>query len=307
MKNKLTRKLMLSAFTLLFAVISLGASTYAWFTISNKAEVETFTADVKSAEGIKIGITADSTAEPTTWYTGKLPTEAIEPFYTSEQNPFQFDAVTTTNANLGTFNKLASGVTTGVADGGYIKFTLWIEAEVDGVVSLESLNITGSNTNSYKIDQQFAIQATGAEGTSFSADLEEEWTFNVASAARVALQHGSSKYFYEAPAAEATETVNDENPNTGVAGNSLGFSSAEKGALQYYNKKTDSELAAPNPASSYSSAVFSTMQKIADLEANNAIAIDVYVWIEGWDAECLNAIFGQTLAVSFLFDFDPEE
>ena len=40
MKNKLTRKLMLSAFTLLFAVISLGASTYAWFTMSEDADVE---------------------------------------------------------------------------------------------------------------------------------------------------------------------------------------------------------------------------------------------------------------------------
>ena len=30
-------------------------------------------------------------------------------------------------------------------------------------------------------------------------------------------------------------------------------------------------------------------------------SIDVYVWIEGWDGECLNAIFSQQLQVKFDF------
>ena len=39
MKKNLTKKLMLSVLTLAFAVVSLGASTFAWFTVSEEAKV----------------------------------------------------------------------------------------------------------------------------------------------------------------------------------------------------------------------------------------------------------------------------
>ena len=98
MKNKLTRKLMLSAFTLLFAVISLGASTYAWFTMSTEAEVEAFEAQVIGGEGFDIAVTArggDKTG--VTWYNGILPTEAINAIIADD---FKFDACTPLNATL---------------------------------------------------------------------------------------------------------------------------------------------------------------------------------------------------------------
>ena len=58
MKNKLTRKLMLSAFTLLFAVISLGASTYAWFTLSKDVTVESFQGTVTAGtSGLEVQVT----------------------------------------------------------------------------------------------------------------------------------------------------------------------------------------------------------------------------------------------------------
>ena len=55
MRKNLTKKLFLSVLTLAFAVISLGASTYAWFTMSKEANVDKFTGKVTSTEsGLEI-------------------------------------------------------------------------------------------------------------------------------------------------------------------------------------------------------------------------------------------------------------
>ena len=73
MKNKLTRKLMLSAFTLLFAVISLGASTYAWFTLSRDAEVQAFEAEVTIGSGLQIQAVAKGEGvDDDAWQTASL-------------------------------------------------------------------------------------------------------------------------------------------------------------------------------------------------------------------------------------------
>ena len=98
MKNKLTRKLMLSAFTLLFAVISLGASTYAWFTMNTTATVDVFEGQVIGGSGFDIAVTTKGykTAENNefdkiTWYSGVLPSSAI--MTVIENSSFeQFDA-----------------------------------------------------------------------------------------------------------------------------------------------------------------------------------------------------------------------
>ena len=61
MRKNLTKKLFLSVLTLAFAVISLGASTYAWFTMSKNAQINAFEAEVQAGEGIEIAVTPTAT------------------------------------------------------------------------------------------------------------------------------------------------------------------------------------------------------------------------------------------------------
>ena len=95
MKN-LTKKLFLSMLTVAFAVVALGTTTFAWFTLSTEAKVEVFDAQVSAGSGFEIAVTAKGVGvtPQTKWYTGSLPTTAIlEAAGLGEGTQFRFDAV----------------------------------------------------------------------------------------------------------------------------------------------------------------------------------------------------------------------
>src|SRR5690554_3242585 len=54
--NKLTRKLMISVFTLAFALVTLGATTFAWFTLTSVAKIDPYTVGIEVGEGIEISL-----------------------------------------------------------------------------------------------------------------------------------------------------------------------------------------------------------------------------------------------------------
>jgi hypothetical protein len=75
MRKNLTKKLFLSVLTLAFAVISLGASTYAWFVLSEDANVEAFSGTVQSGtSGLEIAVTTydATTVEESAWKATEL-------------------------------------------------------------------------------------------------------------------------------------------------------------------------------------------------------------------------------------------
>lgn len=302
MKKNLTKKLMLSVLTLAFAVVSLGASTFAWFTMSSNAKVSAFQGTVKGAEGIEIAITAipESTFDTDTlkWYSGVLPSNAIK----TVVGKVQFDALTSSNGvdfssldhNTGTLKPNATE--------GFIEFRLWFKAGAADTLSLTTLNIAGPSTvPTPTIDQDFLISADDT-GT-LKAEVGEKWAFNVASAARVSFQPKgeSSAMIYELSAVSASE---------GVAGNSEGFDTV-KGAFAYYNAKVEDEVQklkpsiATKPTQVFQNGDLAETKAEADdiisLETDVITYVDVRVWIEGWDGECLNSIFDQVLTIDFEF------
>jgi len=54
--TKLTRKLFISILTVAFAFVTLGATTFAWFTLTTTAEVDTFNATMHSGTGIEMSL-----------------------------------------------------------------------------------------------------------------------------------------------------------------------------------------------------------------------------------------------------------
>ena len=54
--TKLTRKLFISILTVAFAFVTLGATTFAWFTLTTTAKVETFDASMQSGTGIEMSL-----------------------------------------------------------------------------------------------------------------------------------------------------------------------------------------------------------------------------------------------------------
>ena len=64
--NKLMRKLSISILAVVFAVVAMGATTFAWFTITNTARINQFDVYVTAGSGFEIAVTGiDGT--PSAW------------------------------------------------------------------------------------------------------------------------------------------------------------------------------------------------------------------------------------------------
>ena len=301
MKNKLTRKLMLSAFTLLFAVISLGASTYAWFTMSNEAEVEAFTADVKAGEGIEIAVTKDVDPGNAEWYTGTVPSGVVQAAanpLTDGKTTFRFDAATTYNNAQTIVERKKSTSDVDVLSSGYVSFYVHIKAAQAGKINLSNIELACNNPYEWTVDAAYTI--TGTE-----IKVNNKIQYSVADAARVALAVKNESGFETALIYEnnerdladpVTATENGTEITKYVAGNQVGVSKTD-GAYEYYNKKNIEDQLSNYAVPTYTAnqvSTLSTAQLLKEVAKGEILTIKVQVWIEGWDAECLNAIFAQT-------------
>ena len=314
MKNKLTRKLMLSAFTLLFAVISLGASTYAWFTMSNKATVEAFNANVKAGEGIEIAVTKGQSNDGAQWYTGTLPDDIIQSVAV-EQN-FAFNAVTL-NADKKLYKINASEAT---AKTDYIQFYIHIKTAEAGNIYLSELSFdsktqTEGEITSWESDAVYDLVTNKTVG------VKDKVLYEVENAARISFGEQNFEKSELAATGEATDGIDNF-----VANNTTGLQTKDStvGAYSYYKAKNAEQVKAAS--STYVTTTFSSTtvnsgeQQVTTYSFNNAdkvlmgasttdnpvLTIEVKVWIEGWDAECLNAIFAQKLYVAFAFTFEKK-
>ena len=54
--RKLTTKLLFAIISAAFALVALGTTTFAWFTLSDTATVSTFDAQITAGEGIEISL-----------------------------------------------------------------------------------------------------------------------------------------------------------------------------------------------------------------------------------------------------------
>lgn len=312
MKNKLTRKLMLSAFTLLFAVISLGASTYAWFTMSEKAEVEAFTADVKAGEGIEIAVTADGDASNVQWYTGVLESEIIQPIVNAKN--VKFGALTTINA-VEFYDQNDDPVTNSDNSASYLEFYLHIKSAESGSIKLSNITFNSKEPKELDEDNNMTYGAvspwTADAGYKLSDDTEvkvnDEVLYEVANAARVALIVNNNTYIYENGEVEQPEGDVDYI----FAGNTFGTTSTN-GAYDYYNAKvSEAKQLDPNTSRKYVTNMDNDDENQFDefdesIIEGQYITIKVVVWVEGWDAECLNAIFAQQLSIALEFELSQE-
>ena len=154
MKKSLTRKLTIAVIALVFAVVSLSTSTYAWFTMSNDADVEAFTADVKAGQGIEIAVTTDGDDTNAQWYTGVIPQTVIQ---TVVPTGFKFDAVTT-NESAAEFKKLdanSKAIEAATANTDYITFWVHIKAAKAGKIQLNGITWVLDTTDALVYEKHF--------------------------------------------------------------------------------------------------------------------------------------------------------
>ncbi len=288
MKN-LSKKLVMSIVAVTLVVAALGASTFAWFTLSNRASVGTFEAQVSSGEGIEIRL-ADTNA----WFTD-IPSSAIQTYLTNTAGFEKFKDITSANGK--TFTKFNnSGYIQSTSD--YVEFTLDIRSEQNLTVYWTDAVLTEEQAKTWTPDVNFT-HTSGAVTTSSSLNLR------VSNAARISVEGVVN----EAPVLYVYEKGN-------VEGNTvLNETPIVNGSVSYYNAKV--QVADRIPTSLTGITLKETFTSFnEDVNLNNAIlslvkaegdtyatgSITVRVWIEGWDADTFNAILNETLRVSLAFE-----
>src|SRR5690554_3440383 len=148
--NKLTRKLMISVFTLAFALVTLGATTFAWFTLSSITTVEGIDVQIMAGNFMEISADGENYKNLIKW------NEIISEGTT--KNP-RMNALTTSNGFDFLEMDYDSTSASKIATDGFVKFNLWVRAQKEGArVYLDEGTTTESDPKPWVSDANFVYR-----------------------------------------------------------------------------------------------------------------------------------------------------
>lgn len=293
MRKNLTKKLFLSILTLAFAVVSLGASTYAWFILSEDASVQSFSGTVTAGTSgleIAVGKVDGSDKAGIVWRSTEL--DLTTDF--AEATTVKFDALQNAATFSGSaFTKLDTNVK-GEENKNYVAFRLYFRlADATGIpaegekVYLTDYDLTTESASAWYVNKNY--EGVTGPVTVGQADV----IYYVSDAARIAFVAGGTSTVYE------TDNLAGE---ANFASHGIG----QKGAFSYYNAVSDDAGDLEEPDAYYPTETsLDAAQELVTLTAGaNEAYVDVYVWIDGWDQECINAIFTQQLNIALKFSLN---
>lgn len=318
MKKNLTKKLMLSVLTLAFAVVSLGASTFAWFTTSETAEIEAYDAKVTGGQGIELAVgTIDNQLKDGTtdayksgYYVYQLPkTELVEVIETrhgfeqlenlSALKDGSETAFTADNLYDIEGNKVTS-------KDGFIAFNLYVKADVKGTITLNDIKLTSDDIAwDSGVKHQIGTQTVTKEVEGVEQEVEEPVyrevgvnNYNLLDALRVAVINNGTVYYYE----EAAAGSNTQNFSLFGAYDIYNIKNAQNPA-----KKELLEVLPEWDSFQFSDETNNINKTIVNenVERDTDVVYSVYIWLEGYDAECVNALFASQFTLEFSFAFAP--
>lgn len=295
--RKLTQKLVLSVVTMALVVIALGTSTFAWFTLTDTAKVDTFNAEVQAGNGILVSL------DNVNFYT-VIDSTTMNAFLVSKYgvNGTQFNLKDRTSKEGRIF---LDRINTPVTDG-YIEFDLFFRSDSALNINVDGVVLSGG-TKSWTPDVDFV----GASGSGVVAGTPI--TVNAYDAARVSvtglLMDGNA--LDAAPESGSSTTFIYKTSQTET------FGDLTKGAVAYWNavntgtstdittgpNTTDfaAAIAAKNTGASGLADQVITLTETGSSTGIYKGAVRVRVWIEGWDADAYNSIFDAALTVMLQF------
>lgn len=331
--TKITRKLFLSVLTVAFALVTLGATTFAWFTLNTTAEVQTINATLTAGTGIEISLNNSV-------YKNSITNAELETFIETALSSYKFDDLTSQNGII-----ITEMDNTAVAHTSrrYLEFDLWFRSPTEGA---RVYLLTGTQTASVGVnwtsDASFTYTGRGVSGVDainagdsiviYAADcLRISFEEFEASTTDFSFTSTNSAQVYEFDPYFSGETSSNARLGTTIVTTS--------GMVLYYNEKSDVDI----PTATINNTVIlpgedGTGARLLDQNnlvpqanlspdegdvktAGGALAVplmtlskkkdatDVFyygytkvrIWIEGWDPDCFNAILGKSFSVDLKF------
>lgn len=294
--KSLTNKLVMSVLALVLTGVALSVGVLAWFTINNRATIESFTGTVQTGEGFYVSLNG------TDWKNTLTSAE------------MQAAAGTVTFVPLTSQDGIdlyAQG-SAAVATAGFIEFDLLFAGSANlNKIIVDTLTLSSPGKS--------WIPGVDVAGTRSAGTPNASITDYVSNAARVSFQDMITT---------TTSTIFEQNSTTN--GNSLGFGTwATNEAILFYNAimatdlvETEFNTALANTQAAVVAGSGLTVE-VATLNTNGTVitgytydtsgltsigganakvgAVTVRIWVEGWDQEAFNAILSDVLTVSFNF------
>jgi len=295
--SNMSKKLVLSILAVVLTVVALGTTTFAWFTLTNVAEVQAFEADVTAGEGIEISLNGLD------WYT-TITTELIEEYLFDPASSGYLGANWTFNDSTTEDGVAFSNIVGN--DARYIEFPLFFRSQDVDTINWTGVELSTPQTVTFTVDvPSFTYRTeTYIQGDPAVGEIEG---IDVSDAARIAIISNTGTAYtvaYE-KAASTANTVLGGLTDADLTNGGVGTT----GSVNYYYLKND-----VLPLGAEEVTVLSTItdlgagQTVLDLTENAPTApylytgnLTVRVWIEGWDADTFNSIFGATLSTSLEF------
>lgn len=323
--RKLTQKLVLSVVTMALVVIALGTSTFAWFTLTNSATIQSFDAQVTSGEGIEIslgdftlvgsGVTQTYTttvSASSQWYT-VLSSSVINARLSAMYATNGIKLVDVTSGE-GEVVKSRDGLTTHTSlSGKYVQFDIFFRSSAVKTINWNSVTL-GGDSASWTVDvptfrpaNDNAASALVTSGTILTSST---------TAARVSIDPVIGSSLASTPVYELPELL-DADP-VGVLTNSRAlpvdsYGATPFGAASYWVAKGNTAivpgvLTLPTTITSVSTPVTLLTLVNSGAEITGFPTgyyygkVTVRVWLEGWDADAYDAIFSRDLTVALGFN-----
>lgn len=324
--KKLTRKITLSLVAILFAVIALGTTTYAWFTLGSTASVGNVEADVTAGEGIEVSL------DGKTWV-NNLTTEMIQAYINENYGEGK------TNASLKlvdlakakdtlTFTNSQKGSVTETS-GSFLKLPIKVRAVGAAVDKAVNVTKVTMKSDEYKWTSDVTVLKAGVDynkGVAISDETHlypvtvkngedkdqllyfaetdcdlvagKEYNYFACDAARVTFAYKNTVKLTTYSSTDAKGVKVEEGATTGslttrfAAAKGYTFTATLTGNEDdTTNYKLNTEVTAEAPV----------LVIPADELTTEGVTVDVYVWLNGFDADCINAILNKKVSISFEF------
>jgi hypothetical protein len=327
--QKLSRKLMISIMSLAFAVITLGASTFAWFTLSNKADVQQINARVTAGTGIEVSL--DDISYKNTITTAEINQKIAQNLGVSYGAEYKSIMDDVTSANGETFKTLVDYSTMSTVEmndltpnvaAGWIWFDLYFRSPEENVkvYLLDSSVFTSTGVDwisdaafTHKSDDSLtaseAVKLYAVNALRLSTE-EYQVTENVTKTIKPGYVLGPK----DANVFELDPAISFDNER-------LDNTVKNYGSAAYFDAKYPTtpliKTLAQLPATILNNTALKNGGTLANSQGKNPIStlaaeydnptpyyygeIRIRIWLEGWDPDMYNAIMGDSLQLTLNF------
>ncbi|PKK91837.1 MAG: hypothetical protein CVV62_00810 [Tenericutes bacterium HGW-Tenericutes-7] len=300
--SRIARKLVLSIVTVVLTVFALGSTTFAWFTLTNTAQVQPFQAQIVADTGIEIAV-GNVPAEGITalnWVT-TLTTAQMQAFIEQEfTSGFRFNIVTTADGS--TFETL--GVDQMVeANGGYLEIPLHFRSNTANRILWSQVTLT-SPSDPWLNDVSF----TYVDGTVRNAGANIP--IDASNAMRISVSGTVNSLAnivaYEKPAGDM---ISNFNVVLGTGGDLSNGGIGDPGAMNYYYAKSNALPFGTSAVTTLATITSLSSNPVVDLTPGSVVdagqefygVVIVRVWLEGWDANAYNSVLNRIITASLRF------